>query len=60
MQEGRSDEGDGEQQGVPQRELNLTWHRDLPGHNRLSAGEWAPISDFADADSEARSRLAAA
>ncbi|KGA03389.1 ABC transporter permease [Cobetia amphilecti] len=59
MQEGRSDEGDGEQQGVPQRELNLTWHRDLPDHNRLSAGEWTPISDFADADSEARSRLAA-
>jgi putative ABC transport system permease protein len=59
MQEGRSDEGDGEQQGVPQRELNLTWHRDLPDHNRLSSGEWAPISDFADADSETRSRLAA-
>ncbi|HBJ27667.1 FtsX-like permease family protein, partial [Cobetia sp.] len=59
MQEGRSDEGDGEQQGVPQRELNLTWHRDLPDHNRLSAGEWTPISDFADADSEARSRRAA-
>lgn len=58
MQEGADREGDGEKQGVPQRELNLTWHRDLPNHNRLTAGDWAPMETFADATPAQRITIA--
>ncbi|WP_346427161.1 FtsX-like permease family protein [Cobetia sp. ICG0124] len=46
--------------GVPQRELNLTWHRDLPDHNRVTAGDWAPLEDFADAEPSRRQAIAEA
>lgn len=55
MQEGA--EGDGDK-GVPQRELNLTWHRDLPSHNRLTTGDWTPLETFADANQTQRAAIA--
>lgn len=60
---GGMQEGTGEAEssrGVPQRELNLTWHRDLPDHNRVTAGDWAPLEDFADAEPSRRQAIAEA